>query len=156
MSSASPAPAFGQKSSRTMLKEEIQRHHLSAWRLHMKNVKTRRVRLQSMRTRVFIRTWRRALHKWARWAAARGAARKAVHKSAETSSAKATSRGVAEAFRTWRARVAATAAEAKRIERATNRFRAVMARSARKALNTWREHVAFQKHVARAAAQLTP
>ena len=73
MSSASPAPAFGQKSSRTMLKEEIQRHHLSAWRLHMKNVKTRRVRLQSMRTRVFIRTWRRALHKWARWAAARGA-----------------------------------------------------------------------------------
>ena len=31
-----------------------------------------------------------------------------------------------------------------------------MARSARKALNTWREHVAFQKHVARAAAQLTP
>ena len=139
-----------------MLKEEIQRHHLSAWRLHMKNVKTRRVRLQSMRTRVFIRTWRRALHKWARWAAARGAARKAVHKSAETSSAKATSRGVAEAFRTWRARVAATAAEAKRIERATNRFRAVMARSARKALNTWREHVAFQEHVARAAAQLTP
>ena len=73
---SSPAPAFGQKSSRAMLKEEIQRHHLSAWRLHMKNVKTRRVRLQSMRTRIFIRAWRRALHRWSRYAAARGAARR--------------------------------------------------------------------------------
>ena len=57
---SSPAPAFGQKSSRAMLKEEIQRHHLSAWRLHIKNVKTRRVRLQSLRTRIFIRAWPRA------------------------------------------------------------------------------------------------
>ena len=42
------------------------------------------------------------------------------------------------------------------MERATNRFRAVVARSARRALDTWRERVAFRKHVARAAAQLTP
>ena len=153
---SSPAPAFGQKSSRAMLKEEIQRHHLSAWRLHMKNVKTRRVRLQSMRTRIFIRAWRRALHRWSRYAAARGAARRATHKSAEVSSAKVASRGVTEVFRTWRARVASSAQEARRVERATNRFRAVMARSARRALNTWRERVAFRKHVARAAAQLTP
>ena len=139
-----------------MLKEEIQRHHLSAWRLHMKNVKTRRVRLQSMRTRIFIRAWRRALHRWSRYAAARGAARRATHKSAEVSSAKVASRGVTEVFRTWRARVASSAQEARRVERATNRFRAVVARSARRALNTWRERVAFRKHVARAAAQLTP
>ena len=153
---SSPAPAFGQKSSRAMLKEEIQRHHLSAWRLHIKNVKTRRVRLQSMRTRIFIRAWRRALHRWSRYAAARGAARRATHKSAEVSSAKVASRGVTEVFRTWRARVASSAQEARRVERATNRFRAVMARSARRALDTWRERVAFRKHVARAAAQLMP